>query len=142
MIKREIIFAASLPPSNETLSLKKRPSDLNDAVKAALMDGAYDRLHPYLQTVDTKDGVMGSLMMDRAAAAMELQKWAGDTGNEIISKEHWARLDRAINTALRAIKDKNGNSIDRRTRRLVALKQRALEQRALPSSDDFASSGE
>lgn len=139
MNKREIVFAPALPPTNESFVLQTKPLSLNDIVKSAIMNGAYERLHPYLQTVDTKDKrVMGSLMMDRAMAAVELKKWGVDTGSALVIKANLAELDHAIHIALRSIRDGNGQRIDRKSRRLAAISA----PRSLPSSDDLASSGE
>jgi hypothetical protein len=131
MSKSVIVQAASLPPTNELFTTKSKPTALKDAVRAAIMNGAYERLHPYLQTVNKKEGVTGSLVMDRAAAAMELQKWGHDKGVEIIQEANWTELDRCINIALKAIKDENGQSIDRNTRRLAAIASRPASPASL-----------
>jgi hypothetical protein len=130
MSKQIIVDAKPLPSTNKKLILKGKSPVLNTLVKTAIMNGAYERLVPYLQSVNASKGVTGSVKMDRAMAAFELQKWGADTGNEIISRANLTDLDRAINVALRSIEE-DGRPIDRRSRRLAAL--------AAPS---FGNSGE
>lgn len=121
MPKAVIVAAPALPATNQTLTTQFKPSVLKDAVKAALMDGAYEKLHPFLNSVNASQGVMGSLVMDRAAAAKELKEWGEEQKVEVIAKANWHELDKAINGALRSIKDEHGRSIDRKSRRLAAL---------------------
>jgi hypothetical protein len=121
MPKAIIVAAPALPATNQMLTTQLKPAVLKEAVKAALMNGAYEKVRPYLDTVNVNQGVMGSLVMDRAAAAKELKEWGEEQKVEVIARANWHELDKAINSALRVIKDDHGNPIDRRSRRLAAL---------------------
>lgn len=115
-----IVRPAPLPATNETLHLKT-PVSLNDRVKQNLMNGAYEQILPLLEACHNQYAVHGSVYADRIMAALQLQNIARKAGDDWLAGHSLHQIDRAINVALRAIKDGNGHSIDRKSRKLLAL---------------------
>jgi hypothetical protein len=114
------VEATPLPPTNETLKLATRPMKLNDYVKDAIMDGAYELILPYIQSVNPREGATGSVRTDRVVAALTLQTFGKERNIPALENANLVELDHAINVALRAIRDESGNRIDRKSRRLIA----------------------
>jgi hypothetical protein len=125
-MRRQIeVYVPPLPPTNETLHLATKPPVLNDHVKAALMDGAYEAVLPYIQAVNDKDAVNKSLRHDNMAALFALKLFAERNSLAQIIEADLKALDHSFGVALRAIKDENGNSISPKTRRRLALTKAA-----------------
>jgi len=115
------VRATPLPATNETLVLATRPMKLCDHIKDALMNGAYEVVVPYLQTVNAREGVTGSRKTDEVMAAYVLQNWAADNGKLAIKTADLAQISTHMIYALRAIRDEHGQRIDRTSRRRAAL---------------------
>jgi hypothetical protein len=126
---KSIVTVPPLPATNASLHTEFKPAVLREAVKAALMDGAYEVVHPYLNATNNAQSLTGSVIGDRIIGAKELQEWATTHGVDIIGKAKLSEIDKCINAALRKITDDQGQPIDRKSR--VA---RALASQLSPSA--------
>lgn len=89
-----------LPDTSDEL-VARRPSALVDRVRHLMLNGAYGPMRPYLNTTSEEDSVQGSIQMDRAGAAIELQKFAKQHGDELVATLNWKEADRLINRVMR-----------------------------------------
>src|SRR6266566_8351029 len=130
MSKHLIVHANPLPASNEKIKLVKGQPKLCDAVKKALVDGAWEKVLPFIQAVDKVDSVSGSLPFDKAFAAQAMKAHlidSGDTGDSYPVFNEVA-ISRAMTWALKAMRDENGNALDHKSRRDLAIADMSKRQ--------------
>jgi hypothetical protein len=116
-----IVNVPPLPATNASLRTEFKPVVLREAVKAALMDGAYEVVQPYLNATDNAQSQTGGVDGDEWIGAQKMQQWAVDHDVDVIRKAKLREIKNSINAALRHITDDQGHPIDRRSRVARAL---------------------
>jgi len=122
MVKKNklVIHAKPLPELNEKLTLKIGKPKLCDAVKKAMIDGAWSKVLPHIQAVDRVEAKSGSLEFEKAFAAQAMKAHLVDSDSYFADSKE-TDISRAITWALKAMRDENGNALDHKTRKQLAL---------------------
>ena len=131
-----IVQPEPLPATNETLHLKTPPMSLNDHVKEALTNGAWDTTVPYLQAVQDKFAVTGSVMFDRSEAAKLMKQYGVERRIPLMAEANLKQLDHSINVALRQIIDEEGKRCDRKSRKLLEIEKMKERESDAPVTDN------
>lgn len=121
MPKHIVVHAKPLPTSNKKFKIAVGKPKLSDSIKRALMNGGYEAVVKYIQAIDRSDTETGSLQFDKALAAQAMQAHLVDAGDAFAAGHKLAKISHAITIGLKAIQDENGNALDHKTRKRLAL---------------------